>query len=415
MAASTDIKFYVHTNNNAPQLQNAYGSMIGVLDACLVDGIFIGNIASLTVSGLIATAIFTTPHNLMQYQVLKVAGANQSEFNKEFKVLTVPNPTTVSFRLDVAASVNTATGTITASLPSLGWEKSFSSSHAISGGRAAYQPTELLVSSCPFLRVVDEPDPTLTVGAAKYAKVGIVESMSGIDSMLGMQAPYDASKPTKNWIGDSAGNGWAVWAYALASNENTFSTITSAPPSGPREWFVLGGKDFVYVLPRFHIDPSTKNRLCPYFFGNTGSGFVLLHSVIDGNSITPWSAAILANLNNVSGAFGGSALISNNDSLNAMSVKTFTLFYSLTTSNGAVASGYTSNFSAQFGSEIFTTDIFSLDQNGRPFGKFPCCEFIHALRPYAHLLTFNEGVEMKIAVNCIAYEQGEVLFSLGEL
>ena len=38
MVASTDIKFYVHTNTNAPQLINNFGCMIDVLDACLVNG-----------------------------------------------------------------------------------------------------------------------------------------------------------------------------------------------------------------------------------------------------------------------------------------------------------------------------------------------------------------------------------------
>lgn len=64
MVASTDIKFYVHTNNNAAQLQNAYGSMIGVLDACLVNGINIGAVSSLKASGSTVTATFSNTHNL---------------------------------------------------------------------------------------------------------------------------------------------------------------------------------------------------------------------------------------------------------------------------------------------------------------------------------------------------------------
>ena len=79
MVASTDIKFYVHSNNNAPQLQNAYGSMIGVLDACLVNGISLGLASSLTAMGTTVTAVFSTAHNLMQYQVLKIVGALPAE------------------------------------------------------------------------------------------------------------------------------------------------------------------------------------------------------------------------------------------------------------------------------------------------------------------------------------------------
>jgi hypothetical protein len=61
MVASTDIKFYTHTNNNAPQLQNAYGSMIGVLDACLVNGIQVGIVSSLTAIGTVVTATLVPP------------------------------------------------------------------------------------------------------------------------------------------------------------------------------------------------------------------------------------------------------------------------------------------------------------------------------------------------------------------
>src|SRR5690606_10057831 len=167
MVASTDIKFYVHTNNNAPQLQNAYGSMINVLDACLVDGINIGAISSLTASGKTVTATFGSAHNLMQYQVIKITGANQSEFNSEHRILTVPNAQSVTFELAAMPSVTTATGTITASLPPLGWEKPFSSSNPNGGGKAAYRSTNLLLPSRPFLRVVDELDPAYT---ATYAK-----------------------------------------------------------------------------------------------------------------------------------------------------------------------------------------------------------------------------------------------------
>ena len=131
---STDIKFYFSTNNNAPQLQNTYGSMIGALDACLVNGISIGAVSTLTAVGTTVTAVFSTAHNLMQYQVLKITGANQAEYNGEHRILTVPNDTSVTFQLATSPSVTTASGSITASLPSLGWEKPFSSINPEGGG-----------------------------------------------------------------------------------------------------------------------------------------------------------------------------------------------------------------------------------------------------------------------------------------
>ena len=205
MVASTDIKFFVHSNNNAPQLQNAYGSMIGVLDACLVNGISLGLVSTLTAMGTTVTAVFSNAHNLMQYQVLKITGANQAEYNGEHRILTVPNATSVTFQLASAPSVTTATGSITASLPPLGWEKPFSSTNVNGGGKAAYRSKNTLLPSRPFLRVVDELDPAYTATYAKFAKVGIVEDMADINTMLGVQAPFDAALPNKNWVGTGTG------------------------------------------------------------------------------------------------------------------------------------------------------------------------------------------------------------------
>lgn len=255
MVASTDIKFYVHTNNNAPQLQNAYGSMIGVLDACLVNGINIGTVSSLAASGTTVTALFSSAHNLMQYQVIKITGANQAEFNGEHRILTVPNTQSVTFELAAAPSTTTATGTITASLPSLGWEKPFSSSNPTGGGKAAYRSTNLLLPSRPFLRVVDELDPAYTATYAKYAKVGLVEDMSDIDTMLGVQAPFDSGNPSRNWVGSGTGasavNGWAKWYYShfysLGDSSNNYDLQT--PATGVREWIVVGTTDYFYILP----------------------------------------------------------------------------------------------------------------------------------------------------------------------
>ena len=235
MVASTDIKFYVHTNTNAPQLTNNFGCMIDVLDACLVNGFGSQTVSTLTASGTTVTATFGSAHNFMQYQVIKIAGATQTEYNGEHRILTVPNSNEVTFELAAVPSVPIATGVISGSLPPLGWEKPFSSSSPSGGGKAAYRSTNLLLPSRPFLRVVDELDQVWSSSYAKYAKVGLVEDMTNIDTMMGMQSPFDLANPSKNWLGSGSGssaiNGWAVWAYALASNENTSSNLFATPPA----------------------------------------------------------------------------------------------------------------------------------------------------------------------------------------
>ena len=86
MAKNRLVKFFTSDNSNAPQLQNASGSMITLLDACLVTGIQVGVINSLSNTGLEATAVFGLPRNLKKYQVVRVSGATQAEYNGDFKI-----------------------------------------------------------------------------------------------------------------------------------------------------------------------------------------------------------------------------------------------------------------------------------------------------------------------------------------
>ena len=266
MGANTDIKFFVHTNNNAPQLKNAFGSMINVLDAALVNGIQVGTVSSLTASGKIVTAVFGTAHNLMQYQVIKIAGANQAEYNGEYRILSVPNATTLTFELAEVPSTAIATGTINCSLPPLGWEKPFSSTSG-TGGKAAYRSKNTLLPSRPFLRVVDELDPAYTATYAKYAKVGIVEDMIDINTMLN-QAPFSTANPDKNWVGTGSGtsviNGWARWYYARSSDIDTQSSDSTAPENGDRSWLIVGDSDNFYIMPSV---ASGADKALIYGFG----------------------------------------------------------------------------------------------------------------------------------------------------
>ena len=248
MVASTDIKFYAHTNTNAPQLQNAFGCMIDVLDACLVNGFGSQTVSTLTASGTTVTAIFGSAHNFMKYQVVKIAGANQTEYNGEHRILTVPNANTITFELAAAPSVTTATGTINCSLPPIGWLKPFSGT-----GKAAYRSSNTLLASRPYLRVIDALDAAYTSTYAKYAKVGIVEDMTSIDTLLGVQAPYDSAAPDKNWVGTGSGttayNGWSKWYYASSVSATSNPADSATPTTGNRAWILIGNKDYFYILP----------------------------------------------------------------------------------------------------------------------------------------------------------------------
>lgn len=399
MVASTDIKFYVHTNNNAPQLQNAYGSMINVLDACLIDGIQIGVVSSLTASGNTVTATFGAAHNLMRYQVIKITGANQPEFNGEHRILTIPNSSSLTFELASAPSVTTATGTISASLPPLGWEKPFSSSNPNGGGKAAYRSLNLLSPSRPFLRVVDELDPAYTATYAKYAKVGIVEDMTDIDTMLGVQAPFDAASPDKNWVGTGSGttviNGWARWYYARSSafNNGGDTSVTSA---GNRAWIVVGNKDYFYMMPT--AITGSDQHLC--------YGFGIFESYIHNDNYSTFLSAtnFYAAANNSTARdqltpianFTGGLILHTNYTQMAKSNDGTCIPIRIASS--MYPSGYSNMIAAQSVSgQVPQTPIFINDGSLR--GQLKGVNWLYQLRPYPYLQVIDFNNESYIAVN----------------
>lgn len=275
MVTGKTVKFFTSKNNNAPQLLNVNGSMLALLDACLVSGIQVGAVASLTASGTTATATFGMVHNLMKHQVIRISGVNQAEFNGDFKIKQIVDANTITFKLNTSATVTSATGTINCMLAPLGFEKPFSSTTALGGGRAAFRSKDESLPNRPFLRVVDERISSYSNNYAKYAKVGIVENMTGIDTMTGVQAPYIASAPTRNWNPTGSGlnikNGWAKWYYCSVGEYSVDSTDLADFSITAGNWLVVGTDTGFYIMNSVNNDmgilESEKKLAYCYGFG----------------------------------------------------------------------------------------------------------------------------------------------------
>lgn len=417
MVASTDIKFYVHTNTNAPQLQNAYGCMIDVLDACLVNGFGSQTVSTLTASGTIVTASFGSAHNFMQYQVIKIVGANQSEFNGEHRILTVPNSTSITFQLANIPSVTNATGTVSCSLPSLGWLRPFSAT-----GKAAYRSANTLLSSRPFLRVVDALDPVWNSTYSKYAKVGIVEDMSDIDTMFGAQAPYDAANPDKNWIGTGSGttamNGWAKWYYARGGLITATTSDVSTTVNGISAWIMIGNSDYFYIFPRSNPGDSFAHSY----------GFGLFKSLLNADNSNTFLSAFSAHI-----AANSTGLRSVNTGLNGTGTSQVLLLqrgyqqstqfqnantYSLNPSNSTIYSGagdYIGAYSLANISPLAPVFINESVLRGELEGIF----WLLQNKPYNHLDIFSRNGSAFVAVNIMAggasSQTGQLALKIGEL
>ncbi len=273
MVTGKTVKFFTSKNNNAPQLLNVQGSMLTLLDACLVSGIQVGTVASLTAIDTTATATFGMVHNLMKHQVIRISGANQAEFNGNFKVKQIVDTNTITFELNTSATVANATGTINCLLAPLGFEKPFSSTTALGGGRAAFRSKDEALPNRPFLRVVDERISGYSNNYAKYAKVGIVENMTDINTMTGVQAPYIASATTRNWNPTGSGvnikNGWAKWYYCSVGEYYTDSTDLADFSITEGDWLVVGTDTGFYVMNSIdqNLDDPNGHKNLAYCYG----------------------------------------------------------------------------------------------------------------------------------------------------
>src|SRR5690606_21983793 len=80
---------------------------------------------------------------------------------------------------------------------------------------------------------------------AKFAKVGVVSSMSDIDTISGNQMPYDPENPNLNWGWDGTHHGWAKWYYRVATGN---SSDAQAATNGISKFYIAGNSQgFAYL------------------------------------------------------------------------------------------------------------------------------------------------------------------------
>lgn len=260
---SVPVKFFHSGMAGAPTLSNGWGDMIGVLDACLVTGFNLKTINSLTFANGVATAVINSGHNYVKDQALLIAGWDQPAYNGEKRLLSV---TANSFTFAVEGTpVSPATTQTngTAKVAPLGWEKAFSGTN-----KAAYRSTDP-ASPRHYLRVDDSQKANNGFGDygaswAKWANVGICETMTDIDTITGSQAPFDPLFPEQNWKSRVAEQfGWHKWYHARQSGYDSYGDNGA----GPRQWVIVGDSRAFYFFTTYAPYYSWFSMV-PYFFGD---------------------------------------------------------------------------------------------------------------------------------------------------
>lgn len=296
MVAETKVKFICSENINSPILGNSFGALISVLDAALVNGVELPAISSTAIDGANIILNFSANHNLKLFQVLRLSGFSPSQINGDFRIIGIPDSTRAAIALPAGVTGISTVGT--AALAPLGYEKSFSGTN-----KAAYRNANTNAVHRPFLRVDNSQDPVYGSTYAKYAKVGILKTMSDIDDISGEQIPFDSANPAKNWTGTGSGtsayNGWAKWYYARNTSSYYGSADSAAPVGGARQWMIVGDDQAFYLVT--NLIPGNSLKLIYGFgvydkyFGNESTPYFLASTLNYANTGTSQDFSTLPN------------------------------------------------------------------------------------------------------------------------
>lgn len=210
----TSVKHFHSGMTDAPVLNGTAGSLIGLLDACLVNGFHPKSADTLTVSGGMATASISTGHGYVVDSIVVVAGASPATLNGEKRVLSATT-NTVMFAADGVAD-QTATGTITLKLAPAGWAKAFAGTNLAAYRSANPAGTRL------YLRVDDT--------AAQNARVVGYESMADVNTG---SAPFPTAAQVSGglWWPKASTTAATARAWTLVADDRTFWLYVNTHPT----------------------------------------------------------------------------------------------------------------------------------------------------------------------------------------
>ena len=212
---NSTVRWFHSDMAGAPQLTTSPGSIIAILDACLIDGFGAatpdGN--KITVSAGVATVEFSNGHDFEEYAVVEIAGATPSALNDVWRVT---GATATAFTFDCPGiSDGTASGSITVKRATPGyWEKAFGDNLV-----AAYRSTHPEGTGA-YLRIDDSLpfNDTFAVPIRGYSVMTDIDSGQG-EFPTFVQRPADNSSSNHNWNRISGDN---LSSWTLISDDRFF-------------------------------------------------------------------------------------------------------------------------------------------------------------------------------------------------
>jgi hypothetical protein len=167
---ANEVVWYHSEETGAPTLNNVAGSMIGVWDACLING-FNSKGVTISVASAVAT-VTASAHGYEDGMALLIEGATPNPLNGRKKI-TVTGSNTYTFAAPGVADGN-ATGSITSKRAPLGWTKAFGGTN-----KAVYARSDVTATTMVF-RLDDTGSGD---ASATYARLVMAESAADVDTL----------------------------------------------------------------------------------------------------------------------------------------------------------------------------------------------------------------------------------------
>ena len=201
----TSVKHYRSDISTSLVLNGQAGSLIGLLDATLVNGYGLQTASSLTVTDGVATVTFPSAFAATEDLVVLVAGATPAALNGEQRLISVATATnSIQFATETANT--TATGTITVKIAPAGWTKVFSGTN-----KAVYRSPDPQAHAGGMCIRVDDTG-TLTARVVGY------ETMRDVDTGTGPFPTNAQQAGGLYWHKSSAANANAVLWSVIADS-----------------------------------------------------------------------------------------------------------------------------------------------------------------------------------------------------
>lgn len=239
------VKHYQNSMQGIPQLGNTWGSMIRLLDAVLVNGFNHVPILGLTkanAESITATINLGSSHGFIDRQVVRIAGSTNG-WDGDYKVLSADS-TSITVEC-TATHASAILGTATCFTAPLDFEIVHQTPAESTTPKRAYRSTNT-ESLGLILLVHDFCSSGANASGAKFAKVGIVSSMSDIDTITGIQMPYSEANPQRNWTFSGGMHGWAKWYYRV-QNTNASVQDSVAPPNTNAAFNMVGNDETFFI------------------------------------------------------------------------------------------------------------------------------------------------------------------------